>query len=117
MVAKKTDPGYAQIAGHVPKDLALQFRVALTQRELKLSDGLEAAIRLWLKIETSKERNSADPTEMAIAFFRACVAGQRPKNSDVLELARELDLREEDLIAIRDRLFPRTEKEKTNGGL
>lgn len=69
VVAKKTDPEYSQIAGHIPKGLALEFRVALTQREMKISEGLEAAIRLWLTTEASDNSGFAEPIKKAIAIM------------------------------------------------
>lgn len=48
LASKKDDSNYEQIRGHVPKDLAMQFRLACTARKLDYSQGVEAALRHWL---------------------------------------------------------------------
>jgi hypothetical protein len=48
LVSKKDDPNYEQVRGHVPKDLAMEFRLACTSHRLDYSQGIEAALRLLL---------------------------------------------------------------------
>ena len=61
MATKRSDPNYAQITGHIPKDLSLQFRVACTANSLDLSEGLEAAIQQWLQGLGSASLPSLNP--------------------------------------------------------
>lgn len=49
MATKRNDPNYAQVTGHIPKELSLKFRFACTAKGLDLSEGLEASISRWLE--------------------------------------------------------------------
>jgi hypothetical protein len=51
---KKDDPNYSQVSGHVPKELALKFKVACTTKEITISEGLEKAISDWLEKEAGE---------------------------------------------------------------
>jgi hypothetical protein len=53
---KKDDPNYSQVSGHVPKELALKFRIACTAKEITISDGLERALQIWLEEESKAEK-------------------------------------------------------------
>jgi hypothetical protein len=46
--SRRADPNYVQVSGHIPKDLALDFKVAFTRAELNQSEALEKAIALWI---------------------------------------------------------------------
>ena len=48
MVTKRRDPNYAQITGHIPKELSLRFRVICTAKEIDISEGLEESIAQWV---------------------------------------------------------------------
>ncbi len=48
VASKRDDPNYQQVSGHIPKEMATEFKVACTRREVSHSDGLEQAIALWL---------------------------------------------------------------------
>lgn len=47
--SRRADPNYVQISGHVPKSLALDFKVAMTRAEVNQSEALEQAIALWVQ--------------------------------------------------------------------
>jgi hypothetical protein len=55
VAAKRTDPGYMQIAGDVKKNTGLKFKAACTLNELTLGEGLEQAILLWLEQDELKK--------------------------------------------------------------
>ncbi|MDP8963692.1 MAG: hypothetical protein M3O33_06840 [Cyanobacteriota bacterium] len=48
VASKRDDPNYQQISGHIPKEMATEFKVACTRKGVSHSDGLEQAIALWL---------------------------------------------------------------------
>jgi hypothetical protein len=48
VASKRDDPNYQQISGHIPKEMATEFKVACTRKGVSHSDGLERAIDLWL---------------------------------------------------------------------
>jgi hypothetical protein len=52
--SRRADPDYVQISGHVPKALALDFKIALTRAEINQSEALEAAIALWVQQREAK---------------------------------------------------------------
>jgi hypothetical protein len=47
--SRRADPNYVQISGHVPKALALEFKLAFTRAEINQSEAMEAAIALWVQ--------------------------------------------------------------------
>jgi hypothetical protein len=53
---KKDDPNYSQVSGHVPKELALRFRIACTAKEITISEALEKALEVWLEQESKSEK-------------------------------------------------------------
>lgn len=64
LASKKDDPNYEQVRGHVPKDLAMQFKLACTANRLDYSKGVEAALRLWLShLEEDKQSQVSPPEE------------------------------------------------------
>lgn len=48
VASKRDDPDYQQISGHIPKELATEFKIACTRNGVSHSDGLEQAITIWL---------------------------------------------------------------------
>lgn len=90
MATKRNDPNYAQVTGHIPKDLSIQFRMACTTKGLNLSEGLEASIVQWLAGSDSTEVESgnqtsadhADATEdlEQMGEFIKLLLGLRPRN-------------------------------------
>lgn len=48
VASKRDDPNYQQVSGHIPKEMATEFKIACTRRGVSHSDGLEQAIALWL---------------------------------------------------------------------
>ena len=53
---KRDDPNYSQVSGYIPKELALEFRIACTSSEVTQSDALEEAIKLWLATKAAKDK-------------------------------------------------------------
>lgn len=47
--SRRADPDYVQISGHVPKALALEFKIAFTRAEINQSEAMEAALALWVQ--------------------------------------------------------------------
>lgn len=64
LVSKKDDPNYEPVRGHVPKDLAMQFRIACTVRKLDNSQGIQTALEFWLahleENEPSQEKSEGN---------------------------------------------------------
>lgn len=60
VAAKRSDPGYIQIAGDVKKEVGLRFKAACTLNEMSLGEGLEKAILLWLSQEEKRQHNPSD---------------------------------------------------------
>jgi hypothetical protein len=58
VASKRDDPNYQQVSGHIPKEMATEFKVACTRREVSHSDGLEQAIALWLAQDNKKPTSS-----------------------------------------------------------
>lgn len=56
VVTKRDDPNFAQVSGYIPKDKALEFKVACTRRQVSQSEALEEAVDKWL--EAQKESSS-----------------------------------------------------------
>ncbi|NEP61056.1 MAG: hypothetical protein F6K31_29425 [Symploca sp. SIO2G7] len=54
MVSKRADPNYHQISGHIPKEMATEFKIACTRRGVSHSEGLEQAVTLWLAQNTQQ---------------------------------------------------------------
>lgn len=50
--SRRADPNFVQISGHVPKALALEFKLAFTRAEINQSEALEAAISLWVNSQS-----------------------------------------------------------------
>lgn len=48
VASKRDDPNYQQISGHIPKEMATEFKIACTRKGVSHSDGLRQAIALWL---------------------------------------------------------------------
>lgn len=48
VASKRDDPNYQQISGHIPKEMATEFKIACTRKGVSHSDGLSQAIALWL---------------------------------------------------------------------
>lgn len=56
LVAKKDDPNYEQIRGHVPKHLARQFKQYCLDEEIDFSEGLERILVSFLTdLDTPKK--------------------------------------------------------------
>ncbi len=46
--SRRADPNYVQVSGHIPKAMALEFKLAFTRAEINQSEALEAAIAQWV---------------------------------------------------------------------
>lgn len=83
---------------------------------MTIADALDAAISLFL----SKEASSADIQEQnseeseAAIFLELLAKGVKPSDAQIVGAAHETDLTEEQLMELRDRLFPKREKQ-SNG--
>jgi len=52
--SRRADPGFAQVSGYVPKEIALQFKAQCTMLETSQSEALEQALKLWLAQNAGK---------------------------------------------------------------
>lgn len=55
MPAKKDDPNYVAIRGHVPKNIYKKFKVFCLEREVDNSQGLEDLLSEYFEAKDSKE--------------------------------------------------------------
>ncbi|WP_200819452.1 hypothetical protein [Tolypothrix sp. NIES-4075] len=55
MPAKKDDPDYVAIRGHVPKNLYKRFKVFCLEREVDNSQGLEDLLSEYFEIKDKAE--------------------------------------------------------------
>ncbi|MGI0488809.1 hypothetical protein ACN4EK_25645 [Pantanalinema rosaneae CENA516] len=60
MAGKRKDPGYMQVSGYVPKELALRFKASCLIEEVEISEALEEMMRWWL---TERKPNKSSHTE------------------------------------------------------
>ena len=60
VVSKRDDPNYSQISGHIPTQMAMEFKIACTKRRVSHSEGLEQAIELWLN-QGDKQEETLSP--------------------------------------------------------
>lgn len=44
---RRNNPNFAQVNGYIPKEMALQFKIACTAKEIGMTEGLEQAVSLW----------------------------------------------------------------------
>jgi len=67
MVSKREDPNYQQVSGHVPADVAMDFKAACIRRGVSQSTGLEQSLNLWLATtpDTDKPKRIRRPKESA----------------------------------------------------
>lgn len=49
MAAKRTDPGYLQVSGYIPKNLALTFKSICIVKEISISEAMEQMIQDWIE--------------------------------------------------------------------
>lgn len=64
VASKRDDPNYQQISGHIPREMATDFKIACTKKGVSHSDGLSQAISLWLAQSTpdkQKQNNHTAP--------------------------------------------------------
>ncbi len=124
MVNKRKDPNFEQVTGLVPKDLSRRFKQFLAWKGFKISDGVTEAIEFYLEHHEPKQIAALKPIPETIAelvrqnYFallsdgeikpeslRAIADGENPSNAELLRIAQILDIKEEDLLAMRDRTF------------
>jgi len=51
---KKEDPRYAQLSGHIPKELALRFKAECALQSKTISTALEEAVQMWMAANTQE---------------------------------------------------------------
>lgn len=56
---RRTDPNFSQVSGFLPRDVALQFKIACTAKEISMTEGLEQAVMLWLKENAHQKKSPA----------------------------------------------------------
>jgi hypothetical protein len=52
---KRRDPNYKQISGHIPVELYKQFKTACFSRDIKQSEAIEKAVKLWVNTDDKTE--------------------------------------------------------------
>ena len=100
MVDKRKDPDYEQVTGHISRDVARRFKIFCTEQRITIAHALEEAIGLYLQIKQPNEVDSS-------AFLKMLAQGKRPSDAEISEASEALEVTEEELLDLRDRLFPR----------
>ncbi|MEC4896334.1 MAG: hypothetical protein SAL07_25490 [Oscillatoria sp. PMC 1051.18] len=87
VAAKKDDPNFSQVAGHIPKELATKFRVKNAAQGLKVSDGLEKAIAVWVEEDIQPNQDG----ELALSCLKKVITGKMPSHPELIRLAAAID--------------------------
>ncbi|MBD2458804.1 hypothetical protein H6G80_32695 [Nostoc sp. FACHB-87] len=58
VATRRDDPNFSQVSGYIPKEKALNFKIACTALQITQSDALDEAISLWLE---NHEQPSSTP--------------------------------------------------------
>ncbi|MFL9467105.1 MULTISPECIES: hypothetical protein [Scytonema] len=56
MPAKKDDPDYVAIRGHIPKELFKKFKLFCLEREVDNSQGLEELLREYFEMKDQQKQ-------------------------------------------------------------
>ncbi len=59
--AKKEDPGYAALRGHIPKSLYKRFKMFCLERGVDNSQGLEDLINEYFELKDKQEQEASAP--------------------------------------------------------
>ncbi len=59
--AKKEDPGYAALRGHIPKSLYKRFKIFCLERGVDNSQGLEDLIHEYFELKDQQEQEASIP--------------------------------------------------------
>ena len=59
--AKKEDPGYAALRGHIPKSLYKRFKMFCLERGVDNSQGLEDLIHEYFELKDKQEQEASIP--------------------------------------------------------
>ncbi len=59
--AKKEDPGYAALRGHIPKSLYKRFKMFCLERGVDNSQGLEDLINEYFELKDKQEQEASTP--------------------------------------------------------
>ncbi|MBD2130711.1 hypothetical protein NDI39_10060 [Microcoleus sp. ZQ-A2] len=118
VVTKRKDPNYALISGYVPKDLAIQFKVACAANQLEHGVGVEKALELWLQSQGYALKPEPQTSEKPETFtdlvqqnyfalmnlgkinharLNELSFGQKPNATELKLIASVLELNSEDL--------------------
>jgi len=100
LVDRRKDPNYEQITGHVAREIARRFKIFCTEQRITIAHALEEAIELYLQTKQPNEMDSS-------AFLKMLAQGKRPSDAEISEACEVLEITEEELLSLRDRLFPR----------
>ena len=111
MVDKRRSADYKQLSGHILASLYRKFKATCAERDTDQSSALEQAVVMWIDQESAKTQD--DTKEELAQFIKSLVAGETPNDGECAIIAHELDLRTEEVIALRDRT---TQKTKNGNG-
>jgi ribosomal protein L28 len=59
---RRFDPNYQNISGYVSKELAIKFRQHIAAKGLKINEGLEEALRMYLETEKDSKAEPKNPS-------------------------------------------------------
>lgn len=59
---RRFDPNYQNISGYVSKELAIKFRQHIAAKGLKINEGLEEALRIYLESDTTPDTAPEKPS-------------------------------------------------------
>lgn len=100
MPAKKDNPDYSQLAGHVPKGLARQFRVLCSTKDINVSQGLEEAIQSWVSENTQTPRSTQRDADKLTDFLQGIIDGKPMTAAAAITLAEDIGVDSDLLIQL-----------------
>lgn len=69
--AKKEDPGYAALRGHIPKSLYKRFKMFCLERGVDNSQGLEDLIHEYFEFKDKQEQEASIPKTVESKTFNS----------------------------------------------
>lgn len=130
MVTKRKDPSFTQVTSHVPKDLARRLKRYCADNDTTITDTVTLAIEEFLeKHEARFVENKPESIAQLVQqnFYqlltdsnikpeslKVIAAGEKPSNTALSRIANILNIREEELVSMREREFP-SKRRQPNG--
>ncbi len=121
---RRNNPDFSPVTAFLPNALGKRLRVFIAQQETTISEVVEQALKEYLdRYQPEITQPKSKPETIAEVVqenyyklltdgkivpdnLKAIAGGEKPSNADLVRIAQILDIREENLLAMRDRIFP-----------